>query len=318
MGISGGVLWFIILAIGVLIPAQDYRIALGWNPDVSEEDKRAKDLEEFSDKVITKIQPGPVALEPLAKESTKGELSKSTRSARRHVDGTCKGCGQVSGTKKSWCGECRQHQRRSTPAPLAFLLASISYLPLNILILTVLSAWVGGCSVNTGEKRDLRKTVKFYDSLRVTSPEAERDRTRLNYLFEHPGYSAMRGMIVFLIIVSGILIAGGSSFILEGSHSEQLMQYFKLAGIFSFFGYLAGSDPTMFASMIEMGSARLRQPASPPSPTANAAGAAATTAAAATAASAQVTANMATETLDALEVANQENAVDDATGVREP
>ena len=51
--------------------------------------------------------------------------------------------------------------------------------------------------------------------------------------------------------------------VIENDQKEQLMQYFKLAGIFSFFGHLAGSDPTIFSAMIEFGSGRLRSQTTP-------------------------------------------------------
>lgn len=112
--------------------------------------------------------------------------------------------------------------------------------------------------MNKGELRDLEKIVKHYDKNQMEGPEVDRDRKRLNYLSESPGYSALRGIVVYLVIISGLLVAGGSPLIIESDQKEQLMQYFKLAGIFSFFGYLAGSDPTIFSAMIEFGSARLR------------------------------------------------------------
>ena len=97
-----------------------------------------------------------------------------------------------------------------------------------------------------------------YDRDGIEGPEVDRERKRLNYLAESPGYSALRGIVVYLVIISGLLVAGGSPLVIDTDHKEQLTQYFKLAGIFSFFGYLAGSDPTIFSAMVEFGSGRLR------------------------------------------------------------
>ncbi len=228
MAIFGAILWFLVLAIGVLIPAEDYRIALGWSPIKQ-------------------------------KKSAEAEAT-ATQETNPHRFDYCK---KYSAKRENSCPRCKSDARQSTCSLKAFPIAAVSYLPLNICILTIAAAFVGGCSVNKGELKDLEARVKHYDLHEIEGPEIDRDRKRLNYLAESPGYSALRGIVVYLIIISGLLVAGGSPLVIENDQKEQLMQYFKLAGIFSFFGYLAGSDPTIFSAMIEFGSGRLRPQATP-------------------------------------------------------
>jgi hypothetical protein len=45
-----------------------------------------------------------------------------------------------------------------------------------------------------------------------------------------------------------------------------LTQYMRLAGLFSFFGYIAGNDPTVFSSLLNLGSSRLRPQPKEPTP----------------------------------------------------
>jgi hypothetical protein len=83
-------------------------------------------------------------------------------------------------------------------------------------------------------------------------------KRRLNYLTEHPGYSTIRGLVVYLVLISGLFIIGAAPQGGDPDHQDILTQYMKLAGLFSFFGFLAGYDPTVFTAMINFGSTRLR------------------------------------------------------------
>lgn len=228
LGVLGAILWFLILAVGVLIPSEDYRIALGWHPIMD-------------------------------KNSTE-ESTTVSKDPNPHL---FKNCNTIPDVASDLCPRCKSEARQKTCPRKAFPIAAISYLPLNICILTIAAAFVGGCSVNKGEVKDLETRVMHYDRDGIEGPEVDRERKRLNYLAESPGYSALRGIVVYLVIISGLLVAGGSPLVIDTDHKEQLTQYFKLAGIFSFFGYLAGSDPTIFSAMVEFGSGRLRPQATP-------------------------------------------------------
>jgi hypothetical protein len=64
--------------------------------------------------------------------------------------------------------------------------------------------------------------------------------------------------VVYLILISGLQIIGSAP-VWEGLPDKELLaNYIKQAGLFSFLGYLAGYDPTVFTSMINFGSSRLR------------------------------------------------------------
>lgn len=299
-GLASAAVWFLILAIGVLIPATEYRKDLGWVPEKVEKTDEQKELSKKVDALIKAN---------LARTDTNGgsQNPQSLTALDQPVATKCRDCPLITAGEELYCPACKKKRRSFTVMFWPFVVASVCYLPLNICLLTLLAAFIGGCALNKGELKDLEQLVDEYNTKGDRSIEAERIRKRLYYLNEHPGYSALRGLIVFLVIVSGLLVAGGPSFILEGSQTEQLTQYFKLAGIFSFFGYLAGSDPTLFASMIEFGSARLRQPApSPPAaqPDIDAASAKVAASAAATAAAAQITAERATDTVEAVQEVN--------------
>jgi hypothetical protein len=99
----------------------------------------------------------------------------------------------------------------------------------------------------------------------IAAVPAENDssglRRRHHYLTEHPAFSAMRGLVVFLLLSSGLFVlAGTEAFTKAGDHADALGQYIKYAGIFSFVGYLAGHDPTVFSSLIRLGSSRMTDP----------------------------------------------------------
>ncbi|MES2660640.1 MAG: hypothetical protein V4689_18585 [Verrucomicrobiota bacterium] len=316
IGMIAGAAWFLILAIGVLIPSEGYRKELGWVPEKSEKLDEQKDLLEKVEKLIKEnvSQTAPDLSDsptPAADPAGKA-LPEEINEAEVKCTQCC-----ASAIKKGELCHCGDSQ---APNPFSkicpFLIAAVSFLPLNICLLTILAAFIGGCAINKGELKDLGELVGEHNATGTRTAEADRDRKRYNYLCEHPGYSALRGLIVFLVIVSGLLLAGGTSIILEGSQTEQLTQYFRLAGIFSFFGYLAGSDPTLFASMIEFGSARIRQSGTTPTPAppvpVDAAATAAAAAAAATAAAARITADNAAETVEAVNAVNAANAAEDA------
>ena len=147
-----------------------------------------------------------------------------------------------------------------------FLLSMFSFMPLNIGFLCILAAFIGGCSVN---KDEIARVETMIAALKPEDHQAYAEglRRRLSYLTEHPGHSAIRGLVVYLILISGLFVLGSSP-VGEGDNQlVDLTQYMRLAGLFSFFGYIAGNDPTVFSSLLNLGSSRLRPP--PKDPEAN-------------------------------------------------
>jgi hypothetical protein len=267
-------LWLILFAMGVLIPTKEYRTTLGWIEEsdpklaVSEIQKTvtsqdAKNQQRLNQLEVHVEARSPAVATPLI--STAEHVAKASEDLKTDF---AKRMGELKGEIDAL---------KSTPEPprspmLAFLIASLAFMPLNIGLLSILAAYLGGCSVNKQEISNLELEVaslpKDLDSSALTR--------RLEYLKENPLYSAIRGLVVYLILISGLQIIGSAP-VWEGlSDKELLTNYIKLAGLFSFFGYLAGYDPTVFTSMINFGSSRLRgdssvgkasnpSPATPPS-----------------------------------------------------
>ena len=140
-----------------------------------------------------------------------------------------------------------------------FLLASLTFTPLNVGYLCVLAAFIGGCSINKNEIRRIQQQIIIIESspLIPPNPEVYGLRQRLDYLTEHPGYSIIRGLVVYLIIISGLFIIGAPLTGEDDNQGVSLAQYIKMAGLFSFFGYLSGYDPTVFSSVIGFGAKHL-------------------------------------------------------------
>lgn len=140
----------------------------------------------------------------------------------------------------------------------SYFLATLTFMPVNVALLTVLAAFLGGCSGSPQFVRDI------WDRLirgKGSSASEEEMRSRYNYLNEHPAFSAFRGLIVYLVIASGLFVfAGSESFTSEPDQTDSLTRYIRYAGIFSVFGYLAGHDPTVFTSLLRIVGKRVQSP----------------------------------------------------------
>lgn len=76
--------------------------------------------------------------------------------------------------------------------------------------------------------------------------EARRLLLRVAYLSESPFSSMLRGFLVYLAIISGILLAISDPF--EKTSADQ---FIRLAGLFSVIAFVMGYDPTRFEDLIE-------------------------------------------------------------------
>lgn len=246
-GLFAVLLWLLLFAVGTLIDSEASRVNLGWKPPSQPQTvvsippdevlKLAEQLNRLED-AVTKLAQPKDAVPPTGKDKTPAEAAPAKPTAPQ-------------------------------PAPRGgigdFLVAMFSFIPLNIGFLCILAAFIGGCSVNKEEIWQLKFDLKALQPGDDPSKSASL-RRRLNYLTEHPGYSAIRGMVVYLILTSGLFIVGGDPLGDAGSQAEALTNYMRLAGLFSFFGYLAGYDPTVFTSLLNLGSSRLRPTQPEPSP----------------------------------------------------
>ncbi len=231
-GLAGVGLWLLLFAMGVLVPSEASRKHLGWNPPPEPQAELAKQqgavakLQQQLDHLAAAVKnpaTAPVATPPEAPAAPAAAPPPPSTLQRLR----------------------------------AFGIAALSFTPINIGLLCILAAFIGGCSVNKEEIWQLQA------DLAALPPTAEPScgvdlRRRLNYLTEHPGYSSIRGLVVYLILISGLFVVGGDPVGDGGNQVNALTQYMRLAGLFSFFGYQAGYDPTVFTSLINLGSSRLR------------------------------------------------------------
>ena len=247
-GLFAVLLWLLLFAVGTLIDSEASRVNLGWKPPSEQKAvasvppdevlKLHEQLNRLEDAVKNLAQPkDPVP--PAAKDNAPAEAPPAKTS---------------------------EPKQSAPPGGVGdFLVAMFSFIPLNIGFLCILAAFIGGCSVNKEEIWQLKFEI---NALRLDPDQSKSTslRRRLNYLTEHPGYSTVRGMVVYLILISGLFIVGGDPLGDAGSQVDALTKYMRLAGLFSFFGYLAGYDPTVFTSLLNLGSSRLRPTQPEPSP----------------------------------------------------
>ena len=125
---------------------------------------------------------------------------------------------------------------------LNFFPAMLLYTPTNAAILSCLAGFVGGCASNVviGRKeieKLLLPSAEFKDSNPV--------RRQILYMAEPPFLSFLRGFVVYLTFIAGILVAVENSF--ESAGSVQFMRY---AGFISLVAFGMGYNPTRFETLI--------------------------------------------------------------------
>ena len=281
-GVAGVFVWLLMFSTGVLVPAEPSRINLGWKP-LSNVETKAINLEERITKMESKVNntnidkldtpetqdPGKLdkantaettpipttsGAQVLPGTSVQGEpaLGTETKKSQSNLDNSIKG-------EKQELAPAGPTDGSKTSKFSSFIVAMLTFTPLNVGFLCVLAAFIGGCSINKNEIHRIHQEILDLEANPPVrpNPELARLRQRLDYLTEHPGYSTIRGLVVYLIIISGLFIIGAPLIGENGSQSITLAQYMKLAGLFSFFGYLAGYDPTVFSSVIGLGTRQL-------------------------------------------------------------
>lgn len=274
-GMAALVLWLSLFAVGVLIPTKKSRETLGWTKDATGTDA-VKEIQIKTDEKNVKIQQQISVLQKAIDAQSSATVSPLIQPAEQIAKATEALKSELTQKFDALSEEVKSIKDHNAPKPFeftAFLMATLSFMPLNVGYLCILAAYLGGCSVNKEEVFNLETEANA-----LPDGEARTQlKRRLEYLKENPLYSAIRGLVVYLILISGLQIIGSAP-VWEGmSDKESLTNYIKLAGLFSFFGYLAGYDPTVFTSMINFGSSRLRgdssgnkvtnpSPTTPPTP----------------------------------------------------
>jgi hypothetical protein len=226
-GIAAMLVWLLLFGAGVLIDSLPYRQALGWGQTAKTELQTLSERIEALETRSATPAPPPAAPAP-AKTDTAADPSRSQPAA-------------------SW---------------QTFLLGLVTYLPINVGLLSIVAAFLGGCSVSPELIQDIRNQMETSDR---DSEEHYDLKRRLHYLTEHPAYSAFRGLVVYLLVTSGLLVfAGAETLTTTPDQIDSLGRYIRYAGIFSFIGYLAGHDPTVFSGLLRLGSSRMQFSKTPP------------------------------------------------------
>lgn len=123
--------------------------------------------------------------------------------------------------------------------------AAFIYTPTNVAMLCVLSALIGGCSsrVQTlkGLGRRIGKAREEGDTEKV-----ERLELRADYLHEQPMHSMLRGFLVYIVSVSGMLLITSEPFAAPTAE-----QFTRLAGLLSTLSFALGYDPTRLEDLVQ-------------------------------------------------------------------
>ncbi len=123
--------------------------------------------------------------------------------------------------------------------------AAFIYTPTNVAMLCVLAALIGGCSsrVQTlkGLERRIGKAREAGDAEKV-----ERLELRADYLHEQPMHSMLRGFLVYITSVSGMLLITSEPFAAPTAE-----QFTRLAGLLSTLSFAIGYDPTRLEDLVQ-------------------------------------------------------------------
>ncbi len=134
--------------------------------------------------------------------------------------------------------------RQGNTAFLSLSLAAVFFTPTNLAMLTMMSAFLGGCA---SRFRDVEKLqVMSREALAVGRVQLARTlERRARYLGESPIVSMLRGLLVYLGMISGLLLAISSPF-----ETPTQGEFIRLAGLFSAIAFVTGYDPTVFEALL--------------------------------------------------------------------
>lgn len=120
-------------------------------------------------------------------------------------------------------------------AAFAFIAAMLCFTPTNLVFVTLLAGFLGGCASNiVAENLDV-------DQLRQVHPR------RLMYLEETPWSAMMRSFIVYLCVIAGLYFAMDDPF-----KNSTPAQYMRLAGTLSLMAFVVGYDPSRIEQWLRL------------------------------------------------------------------
>jgi hypothetical protein len=118
------------------------------------------------------------------------------------------------------------------------------YTPTNVAMLSVLAALIGGCSSRVQTLEGLKRRI---DQARATgdTDRVERLELRRDYLHEQPMHSMLRGFVVYIASVSGMMLITSEPFATPSAE-----QFTRLAGLLSTLSFAIGYDPTRLEDLV--------------------------------------------------------------------
>ena len=123
--------------------------------------------------------------------------------------------------------------------------AAFTYTPINVAMLCVLSALVGGCSSRVQTLKGLERRIDKAREAGETE-KVERLELRADYLHEQPMQSMLRGFLVYIVSVSGMLLITSEPFAAPTPE-----QFIRLAGLLSTIAFALGYDPTRLEDLVQ-------------------------------------------------------------------
>ncbi len=125
-----------------------------------------------------------------------------------------------------------------------FTAAILLYTPSNVALLSVVSGFLGGCASKLAGPGDVVAKLELAQS--KGDQRAARDlERRMMYLSESPATSMLRGFLVYIGVISGILLLISDPF-----KDPTAEQFIRTAGLVSAIAFVMGYDPTRFEEMI--------------------------------------------------------------------
>jgi len=125
-----------------------------------------------------------------------------------------------------------------------FIIASLTYTPSNIAILSVLSGFIGGCISKLLGVDEIE--ARLAEALQANNENLINNlQRRKSYLMESPMLSMFRGFLTYVGVISGMLLLISNPFEVTSSG-----QYIRIAGLISGLAFLMGYDPTQFEELI--------------------------------------------------------------------
>jgi|LakMenEpi03Aug12_release.lakeMendotaPanAssembly.Ray.scaffolds.fasta_scaffold585507_2 hypothetical protein len=125
-----------------------------------------------------------------------------------------------------------------------FIVASFSYTPSNVAILSVLAGFIGGCMSKLIGADEIEKNIKKAREDKNDAALKNLLRRRC-FLTEPPLHAMFRGFLTYLAIISGIVLLVSDPFEITSPK-----EYVRIAGLISGICFLMGYDPTRFEELI--------------------------------------------------------------------